>query len=108
MRDLRLAEHGFALLPCATIFVSFVDAGYLLLGGDARPRRQSAHRRSAAQVLVENSWVRNRTPVRGLYLCGAGGTPARRRHEHRRAQRGARDADELQARHTRPSRRTIP
>ncbi len=36
IRDLRLAEHGFALLPCATTFVPFQDGSYLLLGGGER------------------------------------------------------------------------
>lgn len=36
IRDLRLAEHGFELLPCSTTFVPFHDGSYLLLGGGAR------------------------------------------------------------------------
>jgi phytoene dehydrogenase-like protein len=35
IRDLRLAEHGFELLPCSTTFVPFQDGSYLLLGGSA-------------------------------------------------------------------------
>jgi phytoene dehydrogenase-like protein len=36
IRDLRLAEHGFELLPCSTTFVPFRDGSYLMLGDGER------------------------------------------------------------------------